>query len=141
MLHLCSEPTPIGLRILYLLSDPQFGTAGAGIQVDFFFGRRDRPPGFFQDTGFMTAGADWLAGWADAILAFQAEKLFDHAILQRMEADDCQPTTRTESLYCHGEHPLQRLQLAVHGDAQSLEGLCGWMMGAMPADGLLDNTG
>ena len=76
------EPTPIGLRTFDLLSDPQLGAASAGIQINFILGRRYWPPGNFQDTRFMPAGADRLAGRADAIPAFQAEEFFYNPVFQ-----------------------------------------------------------
>src|SRR5450759_5441538 len=90
----------------------------------------------------VTAGANWLFGWADTIPAFSPKILFYDPVFKRVEGNDCQPPARRQSLDCKRKDFLDRFQLPVYGNSQALKGAGSRMVVLVtPSGGLANDFG
>ena len=82
----------------------------------------------------MLAGAIWLFGWANAVFAFTADKLLNNPILQRVECDNCQPSSGSQGFDRQWKYSFYSLQFLVDSDAQGLKGAgCRMQSASSPA--------
>src|SRR5262249_23927603 len=73
----------------------------------------------------MATDADREVGRAGTAARLLPEPMLDDAVLQRVEADHGETTTRPEHLDGRRERVFERVQLLVHGDPQGLENALG----------------
>ena len=86
----------INLQVLCqpkFFSNPQPGTPGTWVGMDFGFFRTDRPPGDHPQRCFVPTGTYRLPGGTEAVLALFPEEIFYNPVLQGVEGDHSQSAT------------------------------------------------
>src|SRR6185436_7799312 len=118
--------------LLHLLRHPEPSRGGAWVHRRLARARPDRPRGEDAQHRLLATGADREVGRAGAAARLFPEPMLDDAVLQRVEADHGETTTRPEHLDGGRERVLERVQLLVHRDPQSLENAFGRVALAEP---------
>ena len=103
------------------LGGPQAGAPSSGVGGDLRLGRRQRRAGHEPQARVPAADADRQLGRADAAPALGLEEPLDDPVLERVVAQDDEPAAGTEEVEGGGQAGLERFELLVDGDPQSLE--------------------
>ena len=106
---------------LYFLNHSQFGAAGTGVLLNFFFSCFNRLAGQQLYRGFVSANALRYAGRAYTVHAFAFEILFNDAVFEGMKGNHGQPSARLQ--YREGvlESALEHFQFLIHFNTQGLK--------------------
>src|SRR6478672_5127725 len=112
-----SRPRPSGFSRFGLHRDPEARRRGARVCRDLRLAGTDRPPLQRAQLGLVAADADGEVGRARAAAFPLAHEALHYPVFERVERDDGEAAPRPEHLERGRERALERVELAVDGDA------------------------
>src|SRR4029077_20826668 len=101
--------------------NPQARRRGARVRRDLRLAGTDRPPLQRAQLGLVAANADGDVVPARRAAFPLAPEVLDDPVFERVERDDGEAAPRPEHLERGRERALERVELAVDGDAERLE--------------------
>ena len=115
-----------------LTATRRWAEARARVVGDLAGARGDAAPGDQLGLGLEAAAADRELGRADAAAGAVGEEALDPAVLERVERDRGEAAAGREHLPGLGQRRVDRVELAVDGDPDRLEGALGGVAAAEP---------